>query len=147
MDFKKLRDESFANDLSKKGTAFFVNNQKNSVTKKLDDDNNKTFETIANPVSQSIQISFKTPEKINCIVLQENLANGQQCAKFTIQLLDKNKRILKEINGTTIGHKRILTFPETEVNTISLSIQSQKQLTRIAEMESYLIEKKLVENK
>lgn len=147
MGFKKLRDESFANDVSKKGEVFFVNNGKSTLSKKLNDDNNKTFETIANPASQSIQISFKTPEKINCIVLQENLVNGQQCANFIVRLLDKNKRIIKEIRGTTIGHKRILTFPETEAYFISFSIQSQKQLTRIAEIESYLIEKKLVENK
>jgi alpha-L-fucosidase len=145
MGFKKLRDASFSKDLSKKGAVFFVDNKKKTITKKLDDGNNKTFETITNPALQSIEVAFKNPEKVNCIVFQENLAEGQQCAKFTIHLLDKNKRILKEINGTTIGHKRILTFPETEASSISLSIQSQKEATRIAELESYLVDEKLIE--
>jgi alpha-L-fucosidase len=145
MAFKKLRDESFSNDLSKKGDIVFINNGKKTVTRQLADGNNRTFETIATPGSQSIEINFKHPQKMNCIVLQENLKEGQHCAKFTIHLLDKNKRILKEINGTTIGHKRILTFPETEASSISLSIRSQKEATRIAELESYLVDEKLIE--
>jgi alpha-L-fucosidase len=145
MGFKKLRDESFSNDLAKKGAVFFVDNKKKTVSKKLDDGNNKTFETITNPALQSIEVAFKNPKKVNCIVLQENLVEGQQCAKFLIQLRDKNNRVIKEINGTTIGHKRILTFPETEASSISLSIQSQKEATRIAELESYLVDEKLIE--
>jgi len=145
MGFKKLRDESFSNDLAKKGAVFFVDNKKKTITRKLDDGNNKTFEKITNPALQSIEVAFKNPEKVNCIVLQENLVEGQQCAKFLIQLRDKNNRVIKEITGTTIGHKRMVTFPETEVNSISLSIQSQKGSTRIAEVETFLIEEKLVE--
>jgi len=145
MGFKKLRDESFSNDLSKKGEVFFVNNQKKVATKKLDDGNNKTYETITDAGLQSLEMAFKNPQKINCIVLQENLLEGQQCAKFLIQLRDKNNQVIKEITGATIGHKRMVTFPETEVKSISLSIQWQKAPTRIAEVETFLIDEKLIE--
>ncbi|MGN6532762.1 MAG: alpha-L-fucosidase [Ginsengibacter sp.] len=147
LDFKKLRDGSFSDNLSKKGEIFFINKKTKVVTKKIDDNNNKTFETIAAPDFETLEIEFKIAQKTNCIVLQENLKEGQQCAKFSIQLLDKNKHVLKEINGTTIGHKRILTFPETEANFILLSIQSQKEPTRIAEMGAYLIDEKMVDTK
>lgn len=50
-----------------------------------------------------------------------------------------------EIKGTTIGRKRIITFPETEVGIIGLVIDSQKMPTRITEIEAYLINDKLVE--
>jgi alpha-L-fucosidase len=143
--FKKLRDESFSNNLSKKGEVFFINSKKKTITKKSDDDNNQTFEVITNPHLQSIEIAFNQPEKINCIVLQENLAEGQNCAGFSIQLRDKNNEVTKEINGTTIGHKRILTFPETEADFITLSINAQKGPTRIGEIKGFLIDEKLIE--
>jgi len=145
MGFKKLREESFANDLSRKGTSFFVNNKKKTIAVNTDYSNNKILERITAPHSQSIEIEFKNAQKMNCIVLEEDLKEGQNCAKFTIQLLNKNKELIKEINGTTIGHKRILTFPETDVRAIKFSIQSQKEPTRIGEIESYLIDEKLIE--
>ncbi len=147
MAFKKLRDESFSNNLSKKGTSFFVNNKKKTIAVNTDYSNNKILERITAPELQSIEIEFKNAQKINCIVLEEDLKEGQNCAKFTIQLCNKNKEVIKEINGTTIGHKRILTFPETEVNSIKFFVQSQKGATRIGEIESYLIDEKLVENR
>jgi alpha-L-fucosidase len=144
--FRKLRDESFSSNLSKKGETFFINNKKKTASKKLNDNNNKTFETITAPRLQSIEITFKNAQKINCLVLQENLKEGQNCAKFTVQLFDKKNEVIKEMNGTTIGHKRILTFPETEVKYIKFSVQSQKAATKIAEINWHLIDEKLVEN-
>ena len=55
------------------------------------------------------------------------------------------RELIKEIDGTTIEHKRILTFPETEVSSVTLSVVEQKAPTKISEMETFLINKKLVE--
>ena len=71
------------------------------------------------------------PEKISCIVLKENLTSGQHCAKFKLKIFDKNHRLIEEIEGTTIGHKRILTFSQVEAGYIEFSIESQKAPTRI----------------
>jgi alpha-L-fucosidase len=131
INFKKLRDESFSIDLSKRSTVFFISNKKKSIIKKLHDGNDRSFETIFYPDSQSIEIELNQPEKINCIVLKENLAGGQHCAKFKLKILDKDHRLIKEIAGTTIGHKRILTFPKIEMSFIELSIESQKGPTKI----------------
>jgi alpha-L-fucosidase len=145
MRFKKLREESFANDLSKKGKQYFIYNKKPIPIKELNTGNSQSFQTITMIKSQSIEIAFNQPEKINCIVLKENLASGQNCAKFTIQLLNKDHDPIKEIDGTTIGHKRILTFPETEAYFINLSIGEQKGFTKIYGMETYRIDEGLVE--
>ncbi len=130
MGFKKLRDESFSNGLSKNSRKFFVSDNKESVTKKLNNVNDNSFETITNPNLQSIRIDCNEPTKINCIILKENLEKGQNCAKFTLRLFDKNHEVIREISGTTIGHKRILTFPETEVNSIGFSINEQEALQK-----------------
>jgi alpha-L-fucosidase len=113
--------------------------------KRLNTGNSDSFETITMTGSQSLKIAFNQSEKINCIVLKENLATRQNCAKFTIQLLNKDQQIIKSIDGTTIGHKRILTFPETETSFINLVINEQKGFTKIYGMEAYLIDEGLVE--
>jgi len=143
--FKKLREENFSNDLSNQSKEYLVYNKKPMPVKRLNTGNSESFETITMAGSQSLEIAFNQPEKINCIVLKENLATGQNCAKFTIQLLNKDQQIVKTIEGTTIGHKRILTFPETEASFINLVINEQKGFTKIYGMEAYLIDENLVE--
>jgi alpha-L-fucosidase len=145
MGFKKLREESFSNDLAKNAASDFVSGNQKKITKNVTDDNEQTFETITNPSEQSIEVSLKNRQKINCIVLKENLTKGQRCAAFTIKLLDKNNAVVKEITGTTIGHTRILTFPAEEVNSVIFSITDQKAFTRIAEIKIYSINGDLVE--
>ncbi|MEO8820330.1 MAG: alpha-L-fucosidase [Ginsengibacter sp.] len=143
--FKKLREESFRNDLSKNTRQYFVSNHKKSITTKLDNENENSFETIAHPDLQSILVDYNQPTKVNCVVLQENLVNGQHCAKFTIKLIGKNHEVIKEITGTTIGHKRILTFPEQEVSSLNFSVDEQKAPTKISSLKTYLVDEDLIE--
>jgi alpha-L-fucosidase len=131
INFKKLRDESFSNDVSKKSTVFFISSKKKSIIKKPHDGNDRSFGTSIRPDLQSIEIELNQPEKISCIVLKENLTDGQHCAKFKLEILDKDRHLLKEIEGTTIGHKRILTFSQVEARYIEFSIKSQKAPTKI----------------
>ncbi|MEO6219394.1 MAG: alpha-L-fucosidase, partial [Ginsengibacter sp.] len=145
VDFKKLRDKSFENNFSKKGTGFFVTHNGKRITKKINDSYASTFESITNTQLQSTGIEFHEPQKMNCIALKENLLNGQHCIKFTIRLLNSKRELIKEINGTTIGHKRIISFPITEASVIRLSIDEHKGITNISEIEAYLINKNLVE--
>ena len=145
LGFKKLRKENFSNDLAEKGAVYFISGSQKRVTKKLSDEDNQSFETITNPGVQSIEIALKTPQEINCIVLKENLVKGQRCAAFTLKLMDKDHTVVKEIRGTTIGHKRILTFPATTTNFITLNMNSQKAPSRISEIKIYNIYKYLVE--
>lgn len=145
MEFKKLRDESFRNNISKAGTGYFVSERKKIVDKKLNDGNSLTASSIARPFSQTLSIYFATPQKINCIILKENLANGQNCIRFKILISGKEKQFERVIEGSTIGHERILTFPETDAENISLKIIQQKGDTEISEIGAYLISPELAE--
>jgi len=144
--FKKLRDESFRTNLAKKGIAYFLSKSRKRVAKKLNDSNPDSFESVVLPRSQRMAVEFDKMQKINCIVLKENILHGQNCAKFKISLINKEQGLIKEISGTTIGHKRIISFPSTEANKIEISIAEQKNSTRISEIEAYLIDEKLIEN-
>ncbi len=145
MGFKKLREGNFSNDLSNQSKEYFIYNKNPMPIKRLNTGNSESFESITMTGNQSIEVAFNEPEKINCVVLQENLTSGQNCAKFTIQLLNKDQQIIKTIDGTTIGHKRILTFPTTETSFINLVVNEQKGFTKIYGMQTFLIDEGLVE--
>lgn len=143
--FKKLKDESLKNNLAEKGTGYFVPHNGKRITKKINDAGGSTFESIILPHLQSMGIVLSEPQKMNCIVLTENLVTGQHCIRFTIRLMNSKHELIKEINGTTIGHKRIITFPIKEASIIGLSINEQKGVTNISEIEAYLIDDNLIE--
>ncbi|HLP38617.1 alpha-L-fucosidase [Lacibacter sp.] len=123
--FKKLRHESFKNELLK---------------------NQKQLSIKQNHLLKEVKIELLKPEKINCIVLSENLVTGQACVKFSIFFLNSKKEPLKEIKGTTIGRKRVITFSAVDnVSLISLVIEEQKKTTVIAKIDAYLISDSLIE--
>jgi len=145
MNFRKLRQESFSNNIAKTEKAYFVPHNGTRPAPKLNDGDNKTFETIYLPGLNSIGLEFKNPHKINCIVLKEYLVAGQHCKKFSLLLMNKKHEVVKKIEGTTIGHKRIITFPTAEAAIIGLTIDEQKNNTSISEIEAYLIDENLIE--
>lgn len=144
--FKKLRKESFAVNLAKNGKAFFVTPEGKRAAPNLNDGQDGTCEFIPFNRQNTVEISFDQPVNLNCIVLKEFLKEGQNCKKFNILIKNGNREILKEISGTTIGHKRILSFPAVRANSISLVIDQQKSPTAICEFEAYLINENLVED-
>lgn len=144
--FKKLKDASFKNNIAKNGKGFYINHNKKSNAPTLTDGNYNSFKKIQLPNLVSLAVEFNKPEPVNCIVLRENMADGQNCISWKLYLVDDTQKMLKEINGTTIGNKRIISFTKTNVSKIVLSVTSQKAATSISEIEAYLIDEDLIEN-
>lgn len=117
--FKKLRDESFNKPIA-----------------------DKKF----TEASSNYKIELPQSKKINCIVLNENIATGQKIKSFTIQLQQKNNTV-KELHDYTVGKKRILTFPATNANAIIIKIDEAKATPLLNEVSAYLIDENLVEKK
>lgn len=147
--FRKLRDNNFRNNLAANARALKLlsgisqtSSQTSAAT--LIDHNKSTFESVESG-TEKIVIRFKKPQKINCLILKENLLRGQNCMKFRLSLNNEKHESLKEIKGSTIGRKRIITFPSTNVSEISVMIEEQKESTAIAEIEVYHIDDQLVE--
>jgi alpha-L-fucosidase len=105
----------------------------------------ENFENNLAKQSNPYGINFGKPRSINCVVLRENLRAGQSCKKFRLLLINDKREVIREIKGTTIGRKRIITFPTTTVSEITLAFEEQKGRTFMKEMEAYLINEKLVE--
>jgi len=143
--FKKLRDESFKNNIAREGRGYSIAHNKLRPAPALNDGKKETKAVVFAAGLQSLGIEFNNPRRINCIVLREDLTSGQHCAAFTLYL-SNDVQVLKEIKGTTIGRKRIITFPAMEVKKLILNIENQKSATRIAEIEAYRIDEKRTEN-
>ena len=68
---------------------------------------------------------------------------GQSIADLKLILTDSNDQT-KEIQLTTVGHKRIITFPAIQVKSVTLLVNSSHYFSAIKEIEAYLIEERLV---
>ena len=145
MGFKKLRDDNFKNNIAKNGHGFFIPHNGFRSAPALNDGKTETTEAISIPHLQTLGLEFQKAARINCIVVRENLTQGQNCVLFTLNLVNGKQEILKEIKGTTIGRRRVITFPALSINKIILSVNQQKSATGIAEIEAYLVDENLIE--
>lgn len=147
LGFKRLRAQYLSNNLFKNASTYHLFHGILKKAPAICDGNYRTVEAITESVEESVGVELKSKQnkKINCIVLSEDLSDGQHCAKFKLLLFNGKDELVKEIYGTTIGKKRIFTFPAIAVNTIELTIEAQKDTTGISGMEAYLIDEKLVE--
>ena len=103
-----------------------------------------SFESVNDYKRASYWMKFGSETKINCISLSEAIAKGQQVIRGKLVLVQGTKT-LKEIPFTTIGRKRILTFPTESVSAIRIIIQEAKDTPSLSEVGIYHIPEKLVE--
>lgn len=138
MGFKKLREENFSKNFASSyniegmkylSRPFAINGTLNI---KL-----ITFST------QKMHIALKQ-ELINCIALKEELSNGQAIENFKIVLYNNGDKI-KEIEGTTIGRERIITFETQRATGFTIEITRSKRIPIIKGIAAYLIDEKLIE--
>ena len=138
--FKKLKDDNFGENLLKSANIFYQFAQPKDVTfGKVD---------TAGVFGANIQ-SFivETPQKVklNCLVLREAIHLGQTIRKFTIVFYKDNK-IVGEVKGTSVGKRRILTFPtKNNITSIRVNLEDVKGNDNIAGVAGYLIDDKLIE--
>lgn len=143
--FKKLKDENFSTNIFKHAGTYHLFGGILKKAHKVSDGNFATAEKFTAMNRESVGVEIKENKKVNCIVLYENIQAGQNCGGFKLLLFNKKEELVKEIHGTTIGRKRILTFPAIDISTIELTIEGQKGHTLITEIEGYLINDNLVE--
>jgi alpha-L-fucosidase len=145
MNFKKLRDESFKDNLAKTAKAFWEFSIDNLPNKELIIRQFKSNggEVYSTNVLQ-FTVEFDAMRKINCIGLYEYLQNGQTIRNFRIELFNGNKNV-GAINGTTVGRKRLLTFPSTEVSSFKVYMDDKNGGDNIRAVTAYLLDEKLIE--
>jgi alpha-L-fucosidase len=138
MGFKKLRDESFENNLLKPANIYYQFSPQTVTFRSVD--SSGAFG--ANLQNFIVQLPEKT--KINCIVLREAIHLGQSVRKFTVVFYKENKSV-GEIKGNSIGRKRILTFPSKTITSFRVFLEDARGSDNISGVTAYLIDEKLIE--
>jgi alpha-L-fucosidase len=141
IQFKHLVEQNFSDNLLKNSRITYTTK---GISHKLSQaalDNTFAMHGIH---TDQLNIELNETKKINCIVIKEGIAEGQYIRNFIIDIMDhgvSNSRI----NGTSIGHKRILTFPEVNASIIRLSIPQSNGKELITSVKAYHIDNALIE--
>ena len=86
----------------------------------------------ANEKTQGIEITLNGQKHFDRLLLQEKITVGQRVEKFKIEA--KMNGTWKEIaDGTTIGYKRLLRFPEVKTNKVRVTILQSRANPALAE--------------
>ncbi len=107
------------------------------VASVLDGDPNTFVTTAENAKSLTITAKLPSPVTANCLMLQEHLASGQRVEAFEVEAFaDGEWRGLA--SSTVIGHKRLLTFPETQLSQLRVRLTKFRLRPTIAELGLFL---------
>lgn len=142
LGFKKIKEHAFQNNLALGLSPVIANTDMRMAAEQLVDGNRETYITFDRNYFR-LWLSFKKPERINCIVLVENIQDGQKISSFSL-VVNQGDTSLR-INGTTVGRERILTFKSCEASSIILTIPQSAWPVKLSEIETYLIDEKLIE--
>jgi alpha-L-fucosidase len=144
MGFKKLRDECFSENLLKQASTYYEFSEKDFSGKPM------VIRSFGSPARlyginlQHFIVQLQGPTRVNCIVLREAIRLGQTVRKFRILLYNGDKPV-QEIPGTSVGRKRILTFPATTITSFRVYLEDAQGNDNISGVAAYLIDEKLVE--
>jgi len=122
-EFRAILNETFATNLADGKT-------KRSLT------DNKLSSYVTRPVGEPFEITFKDKATFDRILLQENIANGQQVVKAKLEYWDKlSWQPLAEC--TTIGHKRLIRIDPVSTLKVRLTITDAKGPVQLATVGFY----------
>ncbi|MBI3139875.1 MAG: alpha-L-fucosidase [Sphingobacteriales bacterium] len=111
-------------------------------------DNRTEFRFSSYPDNRPVylQFNFETPRLINCVILKEVIRYGQAVRLLNLRIEKKDGSVFYR-NLTTIGHKRIITFPAVEARTITITVIDAAGDVFLYRPACYLIEGNLTEKR
>lgn len=85
---------------------------------------------------ESREYALRPGAKINVLLLQEDIAKGQRVESFKVEGLKNGIwKCLGE--GTTVGYKRMLRFPDAEVDRLRVTVLSARRVANICNVAAY----------
>jgi len=143
MAFRRMRDKAFARDLAREGVATASSHRGSdshfAPASACDGVSETYWATDDSTLVAWLGMTLPRPERISCVVLREPIALGQRIASFVVEILNDNT--WRPVTaGTTVGNKRIVTFPSVETQRIRLRILESKGCPLLSSFELYNIE-------
>ncbi len=129
--WRKVLDETFKDNLA--ANARIINEKALSFdeVKSLTDNDYDTY-WMAKEENPTLEISLEGMKTFNRLLLQEKITVGQRVEKFKLEAKINGKwELITE--GTTIGYKRLLRFPEVTSDKVRLTIVQSRANPALAE--------------
>ena len=143
--FRKLREESFSKPLLLQPGVKISLGGTNRGVSALTDGDASSFVSLGDDYKDNdIAVEFPAPTAVDCIVLQEPIRMGQRVIRFSVRITNADGSVYNT-GGTTIGHKRILTFPKQVARSIRIYIDEAKATPLIGELNAFMISERLIE--
>lgn len=127
-DIKSLKgmryilDETFKTNLAKNSSIIASSQRKGFDAKNILDNKLDTYWTTKDTISKaSIELKLQKEQTFNRAMLQENILKGQRIEKFHLEYFD-GKSWIQFAQATTVGYKRLLSFPEVKASRIKIVI-------------------------
>lgn len=138
IEFRKLREKEFAQELAKGRKAFSsVDRGRNYAAGNVNDGNPATYWSAPdNVTSAEITLDLGEETEVNRILLQEFIRLGQRIQEFRVEGFSGGEWI-KLVDGTTIGYKVIRRFPVVRASKIKVIIVRSKACPVISNIELY----------
>jgi len=142
MGFARLRLESFINNLIINDNAVIFYAGQN-ITGLLGD-GNADFDLGKQYKKEYLEILFDKPLPVNCLLLKESIGRGQRVKSFDLEIY-RGDSLLYKIRLTTIGHRRLVSFPKQLADRIHIKITDAKDEPVLNGLGVYNIPDRLVE--
>ncbi len=134
IEWKSLREQTFKRNLA---AGAKIKSGNGAGFKKLLDGNDAThFTTTGADTTIMIAFTLKGPKIFDVLLLQENIRRGQRVEKFVLEYL-REGAWKTAAEGSTIGYKRLLRFPQVTASQVRLRILSSRLNPFIAEFGLY----------
>jgi len=144
MAFRKLRDQNFNNNLLQDAKAYWEINEDAFLKDSISYHFVERYGYVYEIKRQSFTVQLAKATAVNCIVLREAIHLGQNIERFKIALFNNDEKV-GEITGTTIGRRRILTFPVKTITSFKVYLDDRNKNDNVSRVAAYLIDEKLLE--
>ncbi|MES2827970.1 MAG: alpha-L-fucosidase [Bacteroidota bacterium] len=141
MEFRKYLDAAYKNDLAKgkKVTANGLSRGKLFSPMNLTDGKPNTYWAPPDGMKNSwLTLDLGKQTEINQIILQENLKLGQRVREFSIMYWD-GKAYREVASQTTIGHKRIISFPTLKTSRLKVYFSETQVAPALSNISVYKV--------
>lgn len=86
---------------------------------------------------ESLKLKFENLQKINQVVLQEEISEGERVRAYELHGLTSDDRWTPIAKGTTVGHKRIERFDSVDVTAIRLQVTQSRATPLVRTFAAY----------
>ena len=135
MGMKHIIDETFSINLAVNARIKYQKSLSPREVKSLIDGNHDTY-WMAKEETPAIEITLGGEKTFDRLLLQEKITVGQRVEKFKLEAkINGDWKLITE--GTTIGYKRLLRFPEITSDQVRLTILQSRETPALAEFGLY----------